>query len=58
MWPMVVPYHYTLWQAASSANTQVFLLIGTVFLLPIVFMYTGWSYWVFRGKVKADLAAH
>jgi len=58
MWPMVVPYHYTLWQAASSPNTQVFLLIGTVFLLPIVFMYTGWSYWVFRGKVKADLAHH
>ncbi|HEX4051593.1 MAG TPA: cytochrome d ubiquinol oxidase subunit II [Steroidobacteraceae bacterium] len=58
MWPMVVPYHYTLWQAASSPSTQVFLLIGTVFLLPIVFMYTGWSYWVFRGKVKADLAHH
>ena len=58
MWPMIVPYHYTLWQAASSANTQVFLLIGTVFLLPIVFMYTGWSYWVFRGKVKAELIHH
>jgi len=58
MWPMVVPYHYTLWQAASAPNTQVFLLIGTVFLLPIVFMYTGWSYWVFRGKVKADLVHH
>lgn len=58
MWPMVVPYHYTLWQAASSADTQIFLLVGTVFMLPIVFMYTGWSYWVFRGKVKADLPQH
>ena len=58
MWPMMVPYHYTLWQAASSSSTQVFLLIGTVFLLPIVFMYTGWSYWVFRGKVRAELGHH
>jgi len=58
MWPMIVPYHYTLWEAASSPSTQVFLLIGTAFLLPIVFMYTGWSYWVFRGKVRADLAPH
>lgn len=58
MWPMIVPYHYTLWQAASSSSTQVFLLIGTVFLLPIVFMYTGWSYWVFRGKVRAELGHH
>ncbi|MFZ0501159.1 MAG: cytochrome d ubiquinol oxidase subunit II [Steroidobacteraceae bacterium] len=58
MWPMIVPYHYSLWQAASSSSTQIFLLIGTVFLLPIVFMYTGWSYWVFRGKVRAELAQH
>lgn len=58
MWPMIVPYRYTLWQAASSSSTQVFLLVGTVFLLPIVFMYTGWSYWVFRGKVRAELAHH
>lgn len=58
MWPMIVPYHYTLWQAASSPSTQVFLLVGTVFLLPIVFMYTGWSYWVFRGKVRAELGRH
>jgi len=55
LWPMIVPYHYTLWQAASSASTQAFLLIGTLFLLPIILMYTAWSYWVFRGKVRADI---
>lgn len=58
MWPMIVPYQYTLWQAASASSTQVFLLIGTAFMLPIVFMYTGWSYWVFRGKVRAELGHH
>ena len=58
LWPMIVPYHYTLWQAASSESTQAFLLIGTLFLLPIILMYTAWSYWVFRGKVRADVGYH
>ncbi|HEY7297944.1 MAG TPA: cytochrome d ubiquinol oxidase subunit II [Xanthobacteraceae bacterium] len=55
LWPMIVPYHYTLWQAASSPSTQAFLLIGTLFLLPVILMYTAWSYWVFRGKVRSDV---
>jgi cytochrome d ubiquinol oxidase subunit II len=56
LWPFIVPYHYTLWQAASSPSTQAFLLIGTLFLLPVILMYTAWSYWVFRGKVGASAA--
>jgi len=58
IWPMVVPYTITLWAAASSAKAQAFLMIGTLFLLPIIVMYTGWSYWVFRGKVKAGVGYH
>lgn len=58
LWPMVVPYAFTLWDAASSPSTQVFLLVGTLFLLPIILMYTGWSYWVFRGKVRAEIGYH
>ena len=58
LWPMIVPYHYTLWQAASSERTQAFLLIGTLFLLPVILVYSGWSYWVFRGKVRADVGYH
>ncbi len=38
--------------------TQVFLLVGTLFLLPVILMYTGWSYWVFRGKVRSDIGYH
>jgi cytochrome d ubiquinol oxidase subunit II len=55
LWPLIVPHRYSLWEAASSTSTQVFLLVGTVFLLPIIFMYTAWSYWVFRGKVRAEI---
>jgi len=58
LFPYVVPYAVTLWEAASSPATQAFMLIGTLFLLPIIFMYTGWSYYVFRGKVKAELGYH
>lgn len=58
LWPMIVPHRFTLWQAASSPDTQVFLLVGTLFLLPVILMYTGWSYWVFRGKVRADIGYH
>jgi cytochrome d ubiquinol oxidase subunit II len=55
LYPMIVPNHLTLWQAASSQSTQAFLLVGTLFLLPVILMYTGWSYWVFRGKVRGDI---
>lgn len=58
LWPFLVPYHFTLWQAASAPDTQAFLLIGTMFLLPIILINMGWSYWVFRGKVQADIGYH
>jgi len=58
LWPMIVPHRFTLWQAASPDRTQAFLLVGTLFLLPVILMYSGWSYWVFRGKVRADIGYH
>jgi cytochrome bd ubiquinol oxidase subunit II len=58
LFPMIVPHHYTLAQAASPPGTQAFLLVGTLFLLPVIFFYSGWSYWVFRGKVRADVGYH
>jgi cytochrome bd ubiquinol oxidase subunit II len=58
LWPMIVPYRYTLWEAASAESTQAFLLIGTLFLLPVILMYTAWSYWVFRGKASSTAGYH
>lgn len=51
-WPYIVPPKFTIWDAASSYNSQLFLLIGFLFVIPIVLGYTSWTYWVFRGKVK------
>jgi cytochrome d ubiquinol oxidase subunit II len=58
LWPMIVPGHYTLAQAASPPSTQAFLLVGTLVLLPVILVYTGWSYWVFRGKVREGAGYH
>jgi cytochrome bd ubiquinol oxidase subunit II len=58
LWPMIIPHHYSIWQAASSPQTQAFLLVGTLFLLPVILTYTAWSYWVFRGKISADAGYH
>jgi cytochrome d ubiquinol oxidase subunit II len=42
-------------EAASSPRTQALFLVGTLFLLPVILTYSGWSYWVFRGKVRTDV---
>ena len=54
LWPMVVPYQISLREAAATPDAQAFLALGTLFLLPIILIYTAWSYWVFRGKVRSD----
>jgi cytochrome bd ubiquinol oxidase subunit II len=54
MWPYVVPESITIWDAAAPERSQVFMLIGVAFIMPVILIYTGWSYWVFRGKVGAE----
>lgn len=51
-WPYIVPPKFTIYDAASAYNSQLFLLLGFLFVIPIVLTYTSWTYWVFRGKVK------
>ncbi len=57
-WPYVVPPNHTLWDAAASPSSQMFLLIGTLFVIPIILGYTAWAYWVFRGKVRPGEGYH
>jgi len=42
----------------GHSGAQAFLLIGTLALLPVILMYSAWSYCVFRGKVRADVGYH
>ena len=54
MWPYVVPDSVTIWDAAAPERSQAFMLVGTVVIMPIILAYTGWAYWVFRGKVGTE----
>lgn len=54
IFPYVVPGALTIWDAASDRSAQVFMLVGTVVLVPLILAYTAWAYWVFRGKVKSE----
>lgn len=51
MYPWVVPFEFTIWDAAATATSQSLVLVGTAVLLPIILSYTAYCYYVFRGKV-------
>jgi cytochrome d ubiquinol oxidase subunit II len=54
MWPYVVPGALTIWDTAAPERSQVFMLVGAVLTVPLILAYTGWAYWVFRGKVGSE----
>ena len=54
MFPFIVPDTLTIWDAAAPETSQIFMLVGTSVLVPLILAYTAWSYWVFRGKVGTD----
>jgi cytochrome d ubiquinol oxidase subunit II len=58
MYPFIVPQSITIWQAASPESSQIFMLVGVALLIPLILGYTGWAYWVFRGKVRPGSGYH
>lgn len=50
LWPFVVPFSITLWDGAAAPESQSIMLIGALLLLPVVLTYTGYCYYLFRGK--------
>lgn len=52
LWPNVIPPDITLQQASSPPQSQLFTLVGTLIILPVILTYTVWSYRVFHGKVR------
>lgn len=58
IWPYLVPYSITLRDAAAAAESQAFLLVGTLVLLPMILGYTIFVYWTFRGKVREEDGYH
>ncbi len=56
--PYIVPPTLTIWDAAAAPSSQLFMLIGTLLLLPLILGYTALTYWLFRGKVREGAAYH
>ncbi len=54
IFPYVIPGAVTIWDAATDRSSQLFMLVGTSVVVPLILAYTAWAYWVFRGKVDAD----
>jgi cytochrome bd ubiquinol oxidase subunit II len=56
--PYLVPPSLTIWQTAAAPATQVFMLMGTLMLLPIILGYMIFVYWIFGGKLREGEGYH
>ena len=58
LWPNIIPPSVSIWEAAAPPQSQSFMLVGTLFIIPLILGYTFWSYYVFRGKVTHEDGYH
>lgn len=56
--PYLVPPSLTVWDTAAAPASQVFMLLGTLVLLPMILGYVAFVYWLFRGKVREGERYH
>ena len=52
-YPYVVPEKLTIYAAAAAPESLMIILVGTLFVLPVIAGYTAYAYIVFRGKTTA-----
>jgi len=50
VFPNIVPFSVSLWDAASSSTSQEFVLMGASIVTPVVLGYSAFAYWIFRGR--------
>jgi cytochrome d ubiquinol oxidase subunit II len=58
LWPNIIPPSVSFRDAAAPAQSQGFALVGALLIIPIILAYTGWAYYVFRGKVTGKEGYH
>lgn len=54
LYPYAIPPSIKISEAAARPESLLFTLWGAVIVLPLVLAYTGYSYWVFRGKTGEE----
>jgi cytochrome d ubiquinol oxidase subunit II len=58
IFPYAVPPTITIYAAAAPPASSIFGLMGVLFVLPLVLVYTAFVYWTFRGKVLPGEGYH
>ena len=58
LYPYAIPPSIKISEAAARPESLVFTLWGALIVLPLVLAYTGYSYWVFRGKTAEEGYTH
>ncbi|HFZ8993963.1 TPA: cytochrome d ubiquinol oxidase subunit II [Citrobacter freundii] len=58
IWPNIIPPDISLYEASAPPQSQGFMLVGALIIIPVILAYTFWSYYVFRGKVRHGEGYH
>ncbi len=58
IWPYIVPRTVTFTEAAANPKSLSLMLIGAVITVPMILLYTGYNYYVFRGKATSESMYH
>ncbi|MDR3531474.1 MAG: cytochrome d ubiquinol oxidase subunit II [Rhodopila sp.] len=58
LWPNIIPPGVSFRDAAAPPQSQGFALVGALLIIPIILTYTGWAYYIFRGKVTGSEGYH
>ncbi len=58
LWPNIVPPGLSIRAAAAPPQSMGFTLVGALLIIPMILVYTSWSYHVFRGKVRPGDGYH
>ena len=54
IFPYIVPYQMTIYEAAAADTSLSFMLVGAVIMLPIILSYTAFAYYTFKGKTDHE----
>lgn len=57
-YPLMIPPDVSIREAAAPDSSLAFALVGALIMVPIILAYTGYTYWVFRGKVDPSKGYH
>ena len=57
LYPYIIPYQHTLYEAANDRASLAFGAVGICVVLPVILLYLVLGYRVFRGKISPAIVA-